>query len=124
MSSAAGAAFFAVGVYHLGFALFHLGFWKFFRWKEELARLGHVNRAIMQVLNLCLTYFAFAIAVLALAFPAALNDAILAMLAGFWLLRAVEQVVFFRRLELRTNAALVALFLVGAALPLVAIMER
>lgn len=124
MSTAARAALFAVGLYHLGFALFHLGFWKLFRWKEELARLGHVNRAIVQVLNLCLTYFAFAIAVLALAFPAALNDAILAMLAGFWLLRAIEQVVFFRRLETWMNAALVLLFLVGAALPILAIAQR
>jgi hypothetical protein len=124
VSSAARAALVAVGLYHLGFALFHLGFWKLFRWKEELGRLGHLNRAIMQTLNLCMTYFAFGIAVLALVFPAALNAALLLMLAGFWVLRAVEQVVFFRRVPARINAALVALFLVGAALPLVAMAQR
>jgi hypothetical protein len=124
VSSAARAAVFAVGIYHLGFALFHLGFWKLLRWKEELARLGHVNRAVTQILNLCLTYFFFAFAVLAFVFPEGLSDAVLAILAGFWLLRAVEQVVFFRRLGAGTNVAFVALFLVGAALPLVAIAQR
>jgi hypothetical protein len=124
VSGAARAALFAVGVYHLGFALFHLGFWKLFRWKEELARLGHVNRAIMQVLNVCFTYLAFAFAVLALAFPHSLGNAVLGVLAGLWLLRAALQVVFFRRVSARINAALVALFLLGAALPIVAIAVR
>jgi hypothetical protein len=124
VSSAARAALFAVGVYHLGFGLFHLGFWKLFRWKEELARLGHVNRAIMQVLNLCLAYLAFAFAVLAFAFPHSLGDAVLGVLAGLWLLRAALQVVYFRRVGARINAALVALFLLGAALPIVAIAAR
>jgi hypothetical protein len=123
VSFAARAALVALGLYHLGFALFHLGFWRLFRWKEELGRLGHLNRAIVQTLNLCITYFAFGIAVLALGFPAAMSPALLAMLAGFWLLRAVEQVVFFRRVEARINAALVALFLAGAALPLLAMAQ-
>ena len=119
-----GAAIAAVGVYHLGFALFHLGFWKIFRWRDELARLGHLNRAIMQVLNVCFTYLAFAFALLAFAFPHSLVDPVLGLLAGLWLLRAALQVVFFRRVAVRINAALVALFLVGAALPILAIVQR
>jgi hypothetical protein len=124
VSGAARAALFAVGIYHLGFALFHFGFWRLFRWKEELARLGHVNRAIMQTLNVCFTYLAFGFAVLAFAYPQSLGAPVLGVLAGLWLLRAALQVVYFRRVGARINAALVALFLLGAALPIVAIAVR
>lgn len=124
MSSTARAALFAVGIYHLGFALFHLGFWKLFRWKEELARLGHVNRAIMQALNVCFTYLAFGFAVLAFAYPQSLGAPVLGMLAGLWVLRAALQVVCFPRVGARINAAFVALFLLGAALPIVAMLVR
>jgi hypothetical protein len=124
VSSAARAALFAVGIYHLGFALFHLGFWKLLRWKEELARLGHVNRDVMQILNICLAYLFFAFAAIAFVFPEVMGPQWLVVLAGFWLVRAVLQLVFFRRLGARLNAALVALFALGAILPLVALVER
>lgn len=45
----------AGGVYHVAFAIFHLIFWKLFRWKEDLASLSVINQAVMQILNLCLT---------------------------------------------------------------------
>lgn len=34
------------GVHSLGFALFHPGFWKWFRWNGELAKVGFATRAI------------------------------------------------------------------------------
>jgi hypothetical protein len=83
VSSAARAALFAVGIYHLGFALFHLGFWKLLRWKEELARLGHVNRDVMQILNICLAYLFFAFAAIAFVFPEVMGPQ--------WLVALVER---------------------------------
>ena len=42
----------AGGIFCICFALFHLAFWKLFRWETELAKLTSLNRAVVQVLNL------------------------------------------------------------------------
>ena len=47
------------GIYCLGFVIFLLTFWKLFNWQEDLASLTFVNRAVMQVLNLSLTFAFF-----------------------------------------------------------------
>lgn len=44
------------GFYNLGFAIFHLMFWRLFRWKRDLSSLTFINRSVMQILNLCLTF--------------------------------------------------------------------
>ncbi len=88
------------GIYKLSFAVFHLLFWKIFDWKIDLPRLKLVNRAIVQVLNLCLTFVFIAFGVLSLLYSAEmaqtdLGRALISVAALFWLLRAVEQIVFF-----------------------------
>lgn len=50
------------GIYNPGFAVFHLAFWRIFRWKEDLASLTRINWAIMQVLYLRLTFVFLVIA--------------------------------------------------------------
>jgi hypothetical protein len=91
---------FAAGVLYAALALFHLGFWRLFRWRDELSRLGSVNRGVMQVLNLCLTYL-FVVAAAGFCFypaeivAAGVGRVLLAALAGFWLLRAAYQPWFF-----------------------------
>lgn len=114
------ALLYAGGVFHLAFAAFHLGFWRLFRWNDELRRLGFINRNVMQILNLCLTFVFLAWAWLSFAHVDALLEpglghALLGVIALFWLLRAIEQAVFFRL----GNAASLAFFLAfvgGAAL--------
>ena len=113
------------GVHSLGFALFHLGFWKLFRWKAELAKVGFATRAITQILNLRLIYLFLGVGAACFAFTdelqhSSLGRAVLAFMALFWVGRTVEQFVFLRRhhwlLQLLT-----ALFVLGAllfALPL------
>ena len=89
------------GVYSFGFVVFHLSFWRIFDWKRDLQRLSFLNRAIMQVLNLSLT-FAFVIFGYVSWFHAEellgtrLGRSLLVLIAVFWLLRAVEQVIFFK----------------------------
>ena len=90
----------AGGVYHILLALFHLMFWGLFRWREQLERLHPVNRAIMQVLNIRLTYLFVVFALISLFFPADLLETNLGRvltlaLAVFWLMRAFEQPLFF-----------------------------
>jgi len=51
-----GILWMAGALYHLGFAAFHAFFWKLFRWKTSLRTATPLNRAVVQVLNLCLIY--------------------------------------------------------------------
>lgn len=110
----------AGGIYCLAFAVFHLAFWKIFRWKEDLRSLTFVNRAVYQILNLCLTFAFIVFAVPSLAMPEQmvgtdLGRMLLMLIAVFWLLRAGEQVWFFG-LRNRVSIAFFAIFLAGSAL--------
>ncbi len=108
------------GLFHLGFAFFHLFFWKLFRWKEDLAALNHVNRAVMQILNLCLTYVFIVVGILSIVYrhelvATTLGNALLVAIAVFWFLRLVQQIIFFGLRGRRTNV-FSALFFIGGVL--------
>lgn len=106
------------GVFNLGFAIFHLLFWRFFSWRTELPKMSPINGAIMQVLNLCLTFIFLFAAYLSffhvkdLRTPG-LGHALLAGFALFWFLRAIEQPIFFG-LRSPVSIAFTGLFIVGA----------
>ncbi len=102
------------------FALFHVGFWKLFDWPRSLRPAGSVNVAVMQILNLRLSYVFLAVGALCLLYPADLRTtplgrAVLLGMSGFWLGRTIEQFVF-----LRINQPLVhvltAMFALGTVL--------
>ena len=108
------------GAYHLGFAAFHLCFWRLFRWRDELPRLSFLNRQTMQVMNLCLTTFLLAMAWLSFAHTAELpasplGRSLLAAVSLFWFLRMLEQPLFYGW-RTRTSIALTSVFLVGSGL--------
>lgn len=89
------------GVHALLFAGFHLLFWRLFDWKSDLASLSFLNRAIVQVMNLCLVLVFVMFGSLSLLYAremvgSALGTALVTFVALFWLARAVEQVVFFK----------------------------
>lgn len=91
----------AGGVFNLAFAIFHLLFWRLFAWKEQLAQLSFINRAIVQVLNLCLTFAFVIFAYVSFAhtqelLTTALGRTLLLGVAVFWFLRAVYQALFFK----------------------------
>lgn len=111
---------FAGGVFHLAIAIFHIFFWRIFRWKEDLASLTHINRAIVQILNLCLTFVFFAAAYISffhaselLSTP--LGRTILASIALFWILRLMLQSVFFSARH-GISILFILLFLIDASL--------
>ena len=90
----------AGGVFNLAFAIFHLLFWRIFNWKTELRKLDLMNSAIMQVLNLCLTFCFLIFAYISFfhleeLLTTSIGKALLAGITIFWLLRAVEQIIFF-----------------------------
>lgn len=90
----------AASLFNLSFAVFHVFFWRLFRWKQELARLSFLNRAIMQVMNLCLIAVFLAFAYVSMfhseeLMGTALGRSLLVFIALFWFLRALEQIAFF-----------------------------
>lgn len=107
------------GVYCLVFAIFHLAFWKLFDWKTELPKLNSINRGVMQVLNLRLTYVFLVVAFLTFFFAddlihTKLGNVILASVSIFALMRAIEQLIFWK-VE-KVGAAFLVIFLFGAGI--------
>ena len=110
----------ASGVYHIGIAIFHLAFWRLFGWHTALRKLDRVNAAIMQVLNLRLTWLFLVFATIALVYPGELvatpiGKGLLTGITLFWLMRAVEQIIFFG-LRQRASQAFFLVCVAGAAL--------
>jgi hypothetical protein len=112
---------YAAAAYNLAWAVFHLGFWRIFRWSEELPKLHAVNRGVMQVLNIMLTFvFLMLTALLVLhageVTGSRLGRSVLAGMMVFWILRAILQPIFWPALPKATNGAFVFLFVIGAGL--------
>ena len=109
------ALLFTGGLYHLAFAVFHLGFWKLFRWKSTLRLTTPLNRSVMQVMNLCLVYGFSVVAFVSILFAGRMTASPVPSLsiAGFWLFRALLQILFFD-VKNAPSVALTAFFLVGA----------
>lgn len=108
------------GIYNLGFAVFHLFFWRLFRWRQDLAHLMPVNRAVMQILNLCLTFVFLLFAWISIVHSTellmtGLGKTIMAGIAFFWFLRMIEQILFFG-LRNRVSMIFPFLFLAGGLL--------
>lgn len=118
--SASQTFLFAGGVFHLAIAVFHLFFWRIFHWKEDLASLTRINRAIVQILNLCLTFLFFVVAYVSFVHAAEListplGRTILASIALFWTLRLILQFVFFGARH-KVSILFIVVFAIGAAL--------
>ena len=114
------------GYYCIAFAIFHVLFWKIFRWKADLQRLTDVNRAIMQILNLCLTFVFLFIGIAVLLYQpdflgTKLGTFILVSMAIFWILRAAEQIIFFG-LKSTVSTSLFGIFLIGGGLFMIPVL--
>lgn len=88
-------------LHSLGLALFHLAFWRLFRWPATLQTTTLANRAILQIANVQLIWLFLGVATLCLAFPTELRGtplgrALLAGMSGFWIVRLIQQAVFLR----------------------------
>ena len=102
------------------FSAFHLCFWRLFQWRTELARVSAINKGAMQVLNLCLTYFFIALGLITIAdreevLATRLGHHLLLVLSTFWIIRFIEQFVFFPEKSWR-SVILDILFVAGAVI--------
>ena len=117
---------FVGGVFNLGFAIYHIMFWRLFRWREDLASLRHINRSVMQVLNLCLTFVFLVMAYVSFfhtseLIQTSLGKTLLIAFSLFWFLRMIEQVVFFGTKN-KMSVAFTLVFLLGSAIYLLPIL--
>jgi len=88
------------GAINLLFVVFHLSFWSIYGWPQSLACLAVTERAIMQVLNIHTAYVLGVFAFLSMAFSGELTTtrlgrSISVAIGVFWILRAVNQAVFW-----------------------------
>lgn len=89
------------GLYNITLIVFHLLFWRIFNWGEDLRSLTFLNRAIMQVLNISLTFVFGVFAYLSFAYSSELltsqlGKSLLILMAIFWFLRSLLQPIFFK----------------------------
>lgn len=106
------------GVHSAAFGIFHVCFWRLFKWKTSLRSLSTIDRGVMQILNLRLIYVFLVVALGSLLYPqalagSALGNAVQLALAGFWAGRLVEQFIFFP-VRGMLSISLTALFALGA----------
>ena len=111
------------GFLWLAFFVFHIFFWKLFDWKYDLENLTNTNKAIMQVLNLCLMLVFLIFAYVSIfqtdeLLTTSLGKTLLAGMALFGIFRAIEQVIFFDLKHIRSKAVLVVA-LIGTAIYLI-----
>ena len=123
MNDLSGTTIMIGGVYNLGFAIFHLMFWRIFRWKKDLSRLTFINRSVMQILNLCLTFVFLLMAYISFfntseLIQTNLGKTLLVGFSLFWFLRMIEQIIFFGIRNL-ISIALTLVFLFGCVIYLI-----
>ena len=126
MNSLSEVSLFAGGIFNLGFTIFHLFFWKLFNWKKDLASLTPVNRSVMQILNLCLTFMILLMAYVSLFLPREmlttdLGKNLLVAFAVFWFLRMLEQIFVFE-VKSKLSDIFTLIFLLGSLLYLVPVI--
>ncbi len=108
------------GIFNLSFGIFHLGFWKLFKWDRELKKLSFENKGIMQILNIQMVYFFLFTALICFVFSTELltNQIGKMFLLGcslFWLLRTIQQFIFFNLNSYKIHI-LTVLFIIGTIL--------
>ncbi len=106
------------GVLHLLFAAFHSFFFKMFDWQTTLSPLSPTNRAVMLVLNNAAIVLFLGIAVISFMFARELAStgvgrAVSIFVAAFFLIRAIEQPVYFGMADAGDIVILVLCTLVG-----------
>lgn len=110
----------AGGFYNIILVIFHLFFWRIFNWEQDLRSVSSLNRSIMPVVNLSLTFVFVIFAYISLVhstelLTSPLGNSLLILIALFWLIRSLLQVIFFK-LDHWLSSAFLCYFLAGAAL--------
>lgn len=108
------------GIYNIGFAIFHISFWKIFQWDTELKKISFANSGIMQILNVQIIFYFLFVAVVCFVFPTELlttkfGNYFLGAASLFWFIRTIQQFIFLRANNYKIHI-LTIIFLAGAVL--------
>lgn len=111
------------GIYSFLFGIFHLFFWRFFKWKKDLAKLSQINKGIVQILNIQLIFFFFSMAFICFFFTKEITETRLGKVffmvnSGFWATRIINQFMFLKINDYRVHL-LTFIFFIGFILFLV-----
>lgn len=108
------------GLYSIGFAIFHISFWKIFKWDSDLKKLSFTNKAVIQILNIQIIYYFIFAAFICFVFPTELlttklGNIFLGGTSLFWLVRTIQQFIFLRASHYKIHI-LTVIFLIGTIL--------
>lgn len=106
------------GVINFLLAVFHFSFWKLFNWPESLLSLSPLNQGIMQVLNIHLGFVVLVFAYISIfcyqeLLSTKLGKVIIVSIIIFYILRAVNQLIFWD--IILPSSVLISLFLLLVA---------
>ncbi|MFY1046210.1 hypothetical protein [Chryseobacterium sp. GP-SGM7] len=106
------------GIYSLAFAIFHISFWKLFKWNSDLTKISFANKGIMQILNVQIVYYFLFTAFICFVFPyelisTKLGNMFLLGCSLFWLIRTIQQFIFLRANHYAIHI-LTVIFIIGA----------
>lgn len=115
-------------IYSFAFGIFHMFFWKFFKWKRDLRNLTKVNEGIMQILNIQIIFYFFFVSFVCFYFNQDLvkSELGLIFLAGnsiFWIIRFINQFLFLRFNDYRIHILSVVFFL-GAVIFAIPVIQN
>ena len=115
------------GFLWLTFFVFHIFFWKLFAWKQDLENVTNTNKAIMQVLNLCLMLCFLIFAYISIfqtdeLLTTSLGKSLLVGMILFAVFRAIEQIIFFDLKNVRSKIVLFVALL-GATIYLIPLVS-
>jgi len=110
----------AGGFYNIALIVFHVMFWRIFKWPETISSLNYINKATIQVLNISITFIFFIFSYISFAhtqelISTPLGTSLLMFMSALWLFRAAQQVIFYK-LKHKASIALTIFFLIGAGL--------
>jgi len=110
----------AGGIFNLALIIFHLMFWRIFKWPETISSLSFTNKATIQVLNISITFIFFIFSYISFAhtqelITTPLGNSLLVLMSILWLFRALQQIWFYK-LKHIASIGLTIFFIIGAAL--------
>jgi len=120
MNTSISISLFFAGFFDIALFVFHMFFWKLFRWETQLKKVSTLNKGVMQVMNLALMVMFLLFSYL-LFFEAnnlietSFGRTILIGIAFFWFMRTLFQPIFFGCKNL-TAAAFIGIFATGSLL--------
>ena len=114
------------GIFSIAFGVFHLFFLRIFGWSRTLLRLNFANRGILQVLNFQLAFVFLTVGVGCILFATQIQNTaegkyFLLANSIFWLIRSINQIIFFRRNHWFIHL-LTVFFLLGTVLFLIPVL--